>query len=69
MIMIARLFDVAQATQALQQLGVVAEVDLFARRRAVAVGFGQHDHFNVKMRDLRIYSRALSDADMAVTGR
>ena len=28
------------------------------------VGFGQHDHFNGKMRDLRMYNRARSDPDL-----
>ena len=34
-------------------------------RQPLLVGFGQHDHFNGKIRDLRIYRRALSDADLA----
>ena len=35
-----------------------------ANKRPLLVGFGQHDHFNGKMRDLKIYARALSDADV-----
>ena len=29
------------------------------------IGFGQHDHFNGKMRDLRIYRRAMVDEELA----
>jgi hypothetical protein len=28
------------------------------------IGFGQHDHYNGRIRDLRIYGRALSDAEV-----
>ena len=33
------------------------------------IGFGQHDHFNGKMRDLRIYRKALSDAELLSLGK
>ena len=33
-------------------------------KRPLLIGFGQHDHFNGKMRDLRMYARALSDEDV-----
>ena len=29
------------------------------------IGFGQHDYFNGRMRDVRLYDRALSSADVA----
>ena len=41
-----------------------ADCDL-THRQPLLVGFGKHDYFNGKMRDLRIYRRALSDADLA----
>jgi hypothetical protein len=28
------------------------------------IGFGQHDYFNGRMRDFRIYNRALSNTDI-----
>ena len=34
-------------------------------KQPLLVGFGPHAHFNGRMRDLRIYRRALSDADLA----
>jgi hypothetical protein len=33
-------------------------------REPLLVGFGQHDHFNGKMRDLRIYRRALAATEL-----
>jgi len=33
--------------------------------QSLKIGFGQHDHFNGKMRDLRLYRRALSGAEIA----
>jgi concanavalin A-like lectin/glucanase superfamily protein len=33
------------------------------------IGFGQHDYFNGKMRDLRIYNRALSDAEVVALAK
>jgi len=41
-----------------------ADYDL-TNRRPLLVGFGSHDHFNGRMRDLRIYRRALGDEDLA----
>ena len=38
-------------------------------KQPLLVGFGSHDHFNGKMRDLRIYRRALVDADLAILGK
>lgn len=35
-------------------------------REPLLVGFGQHDHFNGKMRDLRIYRRALRASELRV---
>jgi len=35
-----------------------------ANRHPLLLGFGQHDHFNGKMLDLRIYRRALSDSEL-----
>jgi hypothetical protein len=35
-----------------------------ANRQPLLLGFGQHDYFNGKMRDLRIYRRALSDSEL-----
>ena len=40
-----------------------------ANRRPLLIGFGSHDHFNGRMRDLRIYRRALVDADLATLGK
>ncbi|MSS70225.1 MAG: LamG domain-containing protein [Candidatus Latescibacteria bacterium] len=33
------------------------------------IGFGAHDHFNGKIRDLRLYSRALTDAEVSALHR
>ena len=42
-----------------------ADYDL-TNGQSLLLGFGKHDHFNGKIRDLRIYRRALSDADLSV---
>jgi hypothetical protein len=34
-------------------------------KQPLKIGFGQHDYFNGKMRDVRLYNRALSPADVA----
>jgi hypothetical protein len=34
-------------------------------KQPLKIGFGQHDYFNGKMRDVRLYNRALSAADVA----
>lgn len=41
-----------------------ADCDL-TNRQPLLVGFGKHDHFNGKMRDLRMYRRALSEEELA----
>ena len=33
------------------------------------IGFGEHDYFNGRMQDLRIYSGVLSDAALAAAAR
>ena len=38
-------------------------------KQPLLVGFGSHDYFNGKMRDLRIYRRALGDADVQKLGK
>ena len=34
-------------------------------KQPLKIGFGQHDYFNGKMRDVRLYSRALTPAEVA----
>ena len=41
-----------------------ADYDL-SNDRPLRIGFGEHDGFNGRMRDLRLYNRALSDAEVA----
>jgi hypothetical protein len=36
-----------------------------SNNQPLKIGFGQHDYFNGKMRDLRIYRRALNDGQIA----
>ena len=33
-------------------------------RQPLKIGFGQHDYFNGRMKDLRIYNRALSKDEL-----
>ena len=40
-----------------------ADYDL-SNDRPLRIGFGSHDHFNGRLRDLRIYSRALAEAEV-----
>ena len=40
-----------------------ADFDL-DNQQPLKIGFGSHDYFNGKMRDLRIYSRALDEAEI-----
>ena len=34
-------------------------------KQPLKIGFGQHDYFNGKMRDVRLYNRALSPIEVA----
>jgi len=45
-----------------------AEYNL-ANGKPLKIGFGQHDYFNGKMKDLRIYSRALDEAEIVALGK
>ena len=38
-------------------------------RLPLQIGFGQHDYFNGRMKDVRIYNRALSSQDIARLAR
>ncbi|MBN2292758.1 MAG: hypothetical protein JXM70_10055 [Pirellulales bacterium] len=42
---------------------VPADYD-FSNKRPLIIGFGEHDYFNGKMRDLRIYNRSLDAAEI-----
>ena len=35
-----------------------------SNRKSLLIGFGEHDYFNGRLRDLRIYERALSEAEI-----
>ena len=37
-----------------------------ANNRPLRIGFGQHDHFNGSLADVRVHGRALSAAEIAV---
>jgi hypothetical protein len=41
----------------------VSKYDL-SNRVPLTIGFGQHDYFKGKLRDLRMYGRALTDAEI-----
>jgi len=41
-----------------------AKYDL-SNRKPLLIGFGEHDYFNGRLRDLRIYERALSEAEIS----
>jgi hypothetical protein len=41
-----------------------ADYDL-SNGRPLRIGFGPHDHFNGRLRDLRLYNRALTDAEVS----
>ena len=34
-------------------------------KQPLKIGFGQHDYFNGKMRDVRLYNRALTPVEVA----
>ncbi len=40
-----------------------------ANKQPLLLGFGSHDYFNGKMRDLRIYRRTLADSDLTTLGK
>ena len=40
-----------------------------SNRQPLKIGLGQHDYFNGKMRDLRIYKRALDPAEIRDLGK
>jgi len=45
-----------------------ADYDL-ANARPLRIGLGQHDYFKGRLRDLRIYDRALSEGDVAALSK